>query len=81
MSTLASSSAADIVRVVWSSILASVAVSVVFSVAIVGLMRASELRRSSRGGTAAAYTVVATCALLVCVAGVVYSLILVGEKN
>jgi hypothetical protein len=81
VSLLASNSAAAIVRVVWSSILASVTVSVVFSVAIVGLIRGSELRRESRGGTAAAYTVVATCALRVCAAGVVYGLILVGQKN
>jgi len=81
MSLFVSSYAAAIVRVVWSSILASVTVSVVFSVAIVGLIRAGELRRASRGGTAVAYTVFATCALLVCAAAVVYGLILVGEKN
>lgn len=81
MSLLASSSASAIVRVVWSAILASVTVSVVFSVAILGLIRASELRRESRGGAAAAYTVIATGALLVCAAGVVYGLILVGQKS
>jgi hypothetical protein len=51
------------------------------NVFFVGLIRAGELRRESRGGAAAAYTVVATCALLVCAAGVVYGLILVGQKN
>jgi hypothetical protein len=71
-----------IVRVIYSSILASVVVSCVFSFAVVGLIRASELRRANRGGVAsAAYTVAALCGLAVCVAAVVYGLILVGQKS
>jgi hypothetical protein len=75
------STAGAIVRVVWSSVLATVVVSVLFSGAVVGLIRAGELRRSARGSAAAAYTVAATVALLVCLGAVVYGLILVGHKS
>jgi hypothetical protein len=75
------STASDLIRVVWSSIVASVAVSVLFSGAVVGLIRAGELRRENRGPAAAVLTAGATVALLICVAAVVYGLILVGQKS
>jgi hypothetical protein len=78
---LLASTASDLIRVVWSSILASVVVSIMFSGAVVGLIRASELRRESRGSAAAAYTAAATVALLICLAAVVYGLLLVGQKS
>jgi hypothetical protein len=81
MITLAASTASDIVRVVWSSVVASVVVSILFSGAVVGLIRASELRRDNHGSAAAAYTVAALVALLICLAAVVYGLILVGQKS
>jgi uncharacterized membrane protein YidH (DUF202 family) len=81
MIALAASPAAEIVRVIWSSILASVVVAGMFSAAVVGLIRASELRRASRGRTAAAYTAAGILALTVCVVAVVYGLILVGQKS
>jgi hypothetical protein len=75
------STASDLIRVVWSSILASVVVSVLFSGAVVWLIRASELRRASRGSAAAIYTAAATVALLICLGAAVYGLILVGQKS
>jgi hypothetical protein len=81
MMLLASSTAANILRVAWTSILASVAVSVLFSGAVVGLIRAGELRRSDRGSAAAAYTAAALVALLVCLAAVAYGIVLVGQKS
>lgn len=81
MTLLASSTLGEIVRVVWSSVLASVLVSVLFAGAVVGLIRASELRRASRGGAAAAYTAAAVVALAICLAAVAYGLILVGQKS
>jgi hypothetical protein len=75
------STASELIRVVWSSILASVVVSILFASAVVGLIRASELRRASRGPAAAACTAAATVALLICLGAVVYGLILVGQKN
>lgn len=81
MMLIASSTASDIVRVVWSSILATVGVSVLFSGAAVGLIRAAELRRTNHGSAATALTAAAVVALLICVAAVVYGVILVGQKN
>ena len=81
MVTLAAGTFGDIVRVVWSSILASLIVSILFSGAVVALIRASELRRTSRGPAAAAYTGAALVALAFCLAAVVYGIILVGQKS
>lgn len=81
MMLLAAGTAANILRVVWTSILASVAVSVLFSGGVVGLIRAGELRRSDRAAAAAAYTAAALVALLVCLAAVAYGIVLVGQKR
>lgn len=81
MTAIASTTAGEIVRVVWSSLLASVLVSVLFSAAVVGLIRAGELRRANRGGVATAYMAAALVALAICLAAVVYGLILVGQKS
>jgi hypothetical protein len=81
MSLLAAGTAAEIARVVWSSILASVVVAGMFSAAVVGLIRAGELRRTRREGAAAACTAAALVALGICMAAVVYGLILVGQKS
>jgi hypothetical protein len=78
---LLASTASDLIRVVWSSILASVVVSILFSGAVVGLIRAGELRRENRGSVAAVCTAAATVALLICLAAVVYGVILVGQKS
>lgn len=78
---LASGTAADLLRVVWSSIAASVVVSVLFSGAVVGLIRSSELRRTRRGGAATAYAAAAIVALALCLAAVVYGVILVSQKS
>ncbi|HWD68903.1 MAG TPA: hypothetical protein VG293_01840 [Solirubrobacteraceae bacterium] len=81
MTTFAAGTAADLLRVVWSSIVASVVVSVAFSGAVVGLIRAGELRRTSRAGMAAAYTAGAIVALALCLVAVVYGVILVSQKS
>jgi hypothetical protein len=78
---LAAGTAGDLLRVVWSSVLATVAVSILFSGAVVGLIRASELRRTHRRPAAAVYTAAALAALIVCLAAVVYGIILVGRKS
>lgn len=71
----------DLVRVVWSSIAASLVVSVLFAGAVVGLIRAGELRRDGRDSVAAACTVAALLALVVCLAAVAYGIVLVGQKS
>jgi len=81
MMVLASSTLASILRVIWSSVLVSVLVAILFSGGVVGLIRAGELRRESRGGAAAACTAAALVALAICLGAVVYGLILVGQKS
>jgi hypothetical protein len=77
----AAGTAAELLRVVWSSLLASVVVSVLFSGAVVGLIRASELRRTSRAGAAAACTAAALIALAICLGAVAYGIVLVSQKS
>lgn len=81
MAVFASATIGDLVRVVWSSIAASLVVSVLFSCAVLGMIRASELRRQSRDSAAAVYTAAALLALGVCLAAVAYGIILVGHKS
>lgn len=81
MTAFATGTAGDLLRVVWSSILASVVVSVLFAGAVVGLIRAGELRRGSRGAMATAYTAASAVALAFCVAAVVYGVVLVSQKS
>ena len=81
MIVVASSTLGEIVRVVWSSVLVSVLVAVLFSGGVVGLIRAGELRRANRAGVATAYTVAALIALAICLGAVGYGLILVGQKS
>lgn len=82
MIAIASGTVTSIMRVVWSAVLVSVVVSGLFSLAVVSLIRASELRRTSRHAPAATvYTAVALVALAICLAAVVYGLVLVGQKR
>jgi hypothetical protein len=81
MVLLASSTAGSIVRVVWTSLLSSVVVAVLFAGAVTALVLSGELRRSNRGGAAAACTAAAMVALAICIGAVVYGLILLGQKS
>ncbi|HTW13350.1 MAG TPA: hypothetical protein VME01_11435 [Solirubrobacteraceae bacterium] len=81
MTLLIASTGATIARVVYSSVLASVTVSVVFALAVLGFSRATEMRRAGRQAAAGAYTLMATCSLGVCAVAVIYGLILVGRKS
>ncbi len=81
MTMLATSTGAMLLKVVYSSVVASVAGSALFAFAIASLIRARDLRRLSRNGGATAYTVVAVGVLVICIAAVGYALVLVGQKN
>ncbi len=70
-----------LVRMVVSSLVASVAIAVIFSLAVLGLVRAGDMRRAARGSSAMAYAVVAIVALLLSAAIVVYGLVLVAHKS
>jgi hypothetical protein len=52
-----------LLKMLYSSLLASIFVAIVFSTALLGAVRASDMRRAGRGGLAAAYAVLATIRL------------------
>jgi hypothetical protein len=70
-----------LLRMFYSALVAGVASSVVFSVALFGAVRASDMRRSGRGTAATAYGVLAAAGLVISAAIVIYGLILVAHKS
>jgi hypothetical protein len=73
--------ASPLLRMFYSSLVAGVAISVVFSLAILGAVRSSDMRRSGRSTAATAYAVLAACGLVISAGLVVYGLILVAHKS
>lgn len=70
-----------LVKMLYTSVLAGVGVAVVFSVAILGATRSSEMRREHRTSAAAAYTALAAAGLIVAAAMVIYGLVLLVHKS
>jgi hypothetical protein len=70
-----------LLKMVYSSILVSVAIAVVFATAILGAVRAGDMRRANRSGAAAAYATLAVLGVLVASAVVVYGLVLITRKG
>lgn len=68
-------------KMAYSSVLAGVAIAVVFSIAILGVARSTEMRRDHRTAAAAAYTALAAAGLLLAAAIVIYGLTLVAHKT
>jgi hypothetical protein len=68
-------------KMLYSSVAAGVGVAVVFSIAILGATRSSDMRRSGRSGAATAYAALAAVGLVLAAAIVVYGLILVARKS
>ena len=70
-----------LVKMLYTSVVAGVGVAVVFSFAILGATRSSEMRRERRTGAAAAYTALAAAGLIVAAGMVVFGLTLVAHKS
>lgn len=70
-----------LLKMVYASLVAGIGIAVVFSVALLGAIRSSDMRRTQRTGAAAAYAALAAVGLLVCCAAVVYGLTLVARKT
>lgn len=70
-----------LIKMAYTSALAGVGVAVVFSIAILGATRSSDMRRENRAAAAAAYTALAAAGLLIAGAVVIYGLILVAHKT
>jgi hypothetical protein len=58
-------------QVIWVSVLAGVGISALFSLVIVGGVRASDARRAGRGGAAAGYAALAVLGFVLFGVGVV----------
>jgi predicted membrane channel-forming protein YqfA (hemolysin III family) len=69
-----------LLKMLYSSLLASVVVAVVFSTALLGAIRASDMRRAGRAAAAVAYAVLATMGVLIASAVIVYGLVLIARK-
>lgn len=70
-----------LLKMVYSSLLASIFVAVVFSTALLGAIRASDMRRAGRAAAATAYTVLAAVGLLLAGGVIVYGLLLIARKS
>ncbi len=70
-----------LVKMLYSSLLAGIGVSVIFSVAVLGATRSADMRRVKRGGAAMAYATLAIVGLLITTGVVVYGLILLTRKG
>jgi len=70
-----------LLKLLYTSLLASVSVAVVFSLAIFGATRSGDMRRAGRSGPAGVFAVIGAVALVLTLAIVVYGLILVARKG
>ncbi len=73
--------ASPLFKMVYSALIAGVAVSIVFSIAILGAVRSSDMRRSGRTTAATAYALLAAFGVAISAVVVIYGLILVGHKG
>jgi hypothetical protein len=72
---------APLLKMVYWSLIAGVSVAVVFSVAVFGVIRSSDMRRASRAGASARYATLGLLALLASVAIAVAGLVIVIHKS
>jgi hypothetical protein len=70
-----------LLKMLYSSLLAGVSVAVIFSIALLGAIRSSDMRRANRSGAAAAYTALAALGFLLAAAVVIYGLLVVARKT
>ena len=81
MSALASIDGGALVKLLYTSLIAVVSVSIVFSLAIFGATRAGDMRRAGRAERASGYAILGTVALVVAIAIAVVGLVLVAHKS
>lgn len=70
-----------LLRMFYSSLLAGIGVPVVFSFAVYGAVRSSDMRRAGRGNAAVAFAALAAAGLLLSAAAVAFGLILLAHKS
>jgi hypothetical protein len=72
---------APLLRMVYSSLIAGVSIALVFSIAVFGVIRSSDMRRSNRAGASARFAALGLLALLASAAIAIVGLILVIHKS
>jgi len=72
---------APLLKMVYSSLIAGVSVALVFSIAVFGVIRSSDMRRSNRAGASARFAALGLLALLASAAIAIVGLILVIHKS
>lgn len=72
---------AALLKMIYWSLIAGIGVAVVFSVAIFGVIRSSDMRRGNRAGASARYATLGLLALLASVAIAIVGLIVVVHKS
>jgi hypothetical protein len=70
-----------LLRVAYTAFAAGVGASVVFSLAVYGIVRSSEMRREQRSSAAASYGLLGAIALALTAALIIYGLILLARKS
>jgi hypothetical protein len=70
-----------LLKMLYSSLAASIGVTIIFATAILGAVRASELRRANRSAAATAYAVLAVLGIALALGIVGYGLVLVAHKS
>jgi hypothetical protein len=72
---------AALLKMIYSSVIAGVSVALVFSIAVFGVIRASDMRRSNRAGASARFAALGLVALLASAAIGIAGLILIIHKG
>ncbi len=70
-----------LLRLLYTSLVAAVGVTVIFSLAVYGATRAADMRRAQRPQAAAAYLGIAALSLLATLGAVFYGVALVAQKT
>jgi hypothetical protein len=70
----------QLLELVWTSAVAGAALSIIFSLLVLGLVRADDLRRSGRDVVAGAYLALAALAALLIAGGLVFGVSVIVSK-
>ena len=70
-----------LLRVFYTAFTAGVGASLVFSLAVYGIVRSTELRREQRSAAAASYGLLGAIGLTLTAALIIYGLILLARKS
>lgn len=67
-------------QTIWSAALAGIGVTLVFSLAVLGVTRSSDLRRAGSGATSALYGLLALLGGAATIGAIAYGIILITKK-